>query len=255
MIEIAPGAARKITARDMAAGDMATRDMRVPATDRGRSTVTPLVACMILSLAAAMIVLACVITGVSDAFDIRVFSLAHGLDTTRARLTPAWLSEAVRDITALGSTVVLASAVVCVAGFLMATDRRRLAGLLVSSAVLATLFSTVMKLGMDRARPALVDPMVVTYTASFPSGHALLSAAIILTMAGLLSRAVDRPAGRRVIVVAAVTMTVCVGLSRIYLGVHWPTDVLAGWCLGVFWSSGTLLAARRLGRATGTPAR
>lgn len=205
-----------------------------------------LVFVMLASLTGAALVFLGVVTGTTDTLDTRLFQTAHGLNSADMQLYPAWLLEAVRDVTALGSMIILTCAVVFVATYLVALRRYRLGALLATSAILATLVSTLLKLAMDRTRPSLVEHAVMTYTASFPSGHALLTAAIVLPMAGLLARTVDLPSARRVIVISGVLITLSVGVSRVYLGVHWPTDVLAGWCFGTFWACGTLLAARRI---------
>lgn len=201
---------------------------------------------MLASLACAILIFLGVVTGATDALDTMLFRQAHGLDSNTPQVMPQWLLEAVRDVTALGSMIILAFAVVFAAAYLVTLQRYRLAALLTASALLATLVSTMLKLSMDRVRPSLIEPMVVTYTASFPSGHALLSAAIILPMAALLARTVRAQAARRLIVLSALLLTLLVGASRVYLGVHWPTDVLAGWCFGIFWAGATLHAAESL---------
>jgi undecaprenyl-diphosphatase len=114
--------------------------------------------------------------------------------------------------------------------------------------VTATLFSNLVKFSVGRVRPQVVEHMVLTVSASFPSGHALLSAAIILTIGGLVAFQARKPAERRVIAAAAFSLTFLVGLSRIWLGVHWPMDVLAGWMFGTSWAAMTLWFAKRLDR-------
>jgi undecaprenyl-diphosphatase len=96
--------------------------------------------------------------------------------------------------------------------------------------------SSILKLGTDRPRPDLVAHLVEVHTASFPSGHAMLSAVVYLTLGGLLSR-VERPWRIKIhLLSVAVILTLLIGVSRVYLGVHWPTDVLAGWCAGATWA-------------------
>jgi undecaprenyl-diphosphatase len=159
-----------------------------------------------------------------------------------------WLWEAVRDITALGSTIVLTAAVAAAAGYLFAARRIQLALILLASALGATVFNTGLKWFIARARPELEDARVTTYTASFPSGHALLSVAIILTIGGILAFAARWRQERVIIIGAALCLGIAIGFSRILLGVHWPSDVMAGWLFGGAWASLTLWVARRTAR-------
>lgn len=166
---------------------------------------------------------------------------ARLLDILRlAPARPAWLLEAVRDLTALGSFTVLGLAVVATTGFILAQGRHRLALWFLVSALGATCFSTVLKFFVDRARPDAAEALAATFTRSFPSGHALLSAAILLTIGGFLSLATHGRHPRRVVWICAVAAALLVGLSRLLLGVHWPSDVLAGWLFGLGWALATL---------------
>lgn len=157
----------------------------------------------------------------------------------------AWLWEAVRDVTALGSTVVLVGAVAVSTAYLLAARRARLAMLLLASAIGATIVNSALKWGVSRSRPELTEQLVATYTASFPSGHALLSVAIILSNGGIIAFAARRRQERVVIIAAALGLGVLVGTSRVLLGVHWPSDVLAGWLMGIAWAALTLWVATR----------
>lgn len=150
---------------------------------------------------------------------------------------PKWLEEAVRDFTALGSTAVLTLIVLSVATFLWMTDRGRLAITVLACTISGTLLSSLAKIHFARPRPELVPHQVEVYTASFPSGHALMSAVVYLTLGVLISRTQPAFRVRAFIMGFAVFLTLLVGVSRVYLGVHWPTDVLAGWCLGALWAT------------------
>lgn len=149
---------------------------------------------------------------------------------------PKWFEEMMRDFTALGSTGVLTVMVLTIAGFLAMTRKGYAALFVLASVVGGVLISQTMKWAYARPRPELVPHGAEVYTASFPSGHSMMAAVVYLTLGALLARTqVDR-AVKIYILAVAVTVTVLVGVSRVYLGVHWPTDVLAGWALGAAWA-------------------
>ncbi len=155
---------------------------------------------------------------------------------------------AMRDLTALGGVTVLALISLAVIAYLV-LRRERGAALLVAVAVAGgQALSSVAKLGFSRPRPDLVPHGVDVMTASFPSGHSMMSAVTYLTLAVMLARTESRLAIRVFFMVLAAVLVVLVGLSRVYLGVHWPSDVLAGWTLGAAWALGVWLVARWLGR-------
>jgi undecaprenyl-diphosphatase len=158
---------------------------------------------------------------------------------------PKWLEEAVRDFTALGSTAVLSLIVISVAIFLALTQNGQLALTVLACTISGTALSSFAKLHFARPRPELVPHQVEVYTASFPSGHALMSAVVYLTLAVLIARTQPAFRVRAFIMGFAVFLTLLVGISRIYLGVHWPTDVLAGWCLGALWATLCWMLTRR----------
>jgi undecaprenyl-diphosphatase len=121
-----------------------------------------------------------------------------------------------------------------------------------------TLISTVLKLSFDRARPDLVPHAVEATSASFPSGHSMLAMVTYLTLGAVLAEAQPSPRIRIYLLGWAVFLAFIVGLSRVYLGVHWPTDVLAGWCVGSAWAllcGSVALWMQRRGVIEGTPAR
>jgi undecaprenyl-diphosphatase len=99
------------------------------------------------------------------------------------------------------------------------------------------LVSTVLKLFYHRPRPDLVPHGMEVFTASFPSGHAMMSAIAYLTLAILMARVDRNPRVKALVLSLGVSITLLVGISRIYLGVHWPSDVVAGWCVGAAWAS------------------
>jgi undecaprenyl-diphosphatase len=144
--------------------------------------------------------------------------------------------EAVRDITALGSFAVLTLVTVAAVGFLIALKRYAEAGTMAFAAIAGQALSETLKTYFDRPRPDFVAHIVETTSASFPSGHAMMSAAIYLSLGAMLARVQSKRRLKTYIHAAALVITVLVGLSRVYLGVHYPTDVLGGWCLGAAWA-------------------
>ncbi len=161
---------------------------------------------------------------------------------------PAWVEHAVVDITALGGYVILTLLVVGVALYLFVAGKRGSALLVVGAVGSGTVLSETLKLGFARPRPDLVAHLAEVQSASFPSGHAMISAIAYLTLGVLLTRVHERRRTKFLVMTYAVTLTLLIGLSRIYLGVHWPTDVLAGWALGAAWSALWWLLAWQLQR-------
>jgi undecaprenyl-diphosphatase len=177
-----------------------------------------------------------VLEGETHAFDERILLALRSAGDRSDPLGPGWLEELMRDVTGLGGTGVLTFITLAVAGFL-ALDRKSHAALFVVAAVAGgMLLSTLLKLGFDRPRPDLVPHGALVYTASFPSGHATVSAVVYLTLGALLARVQPRLVLKLYLLGLAILLTVAVGISRIYLGVHWPSDVLAGWAIGAAWA-------------------
>lgn len=176
-----------------------------------------------------------VMEGDTTRFDARVASFFRAAGGLPGPIGPAWLREVGRDVTSLGSFVFLGFLVLAVIGYLLLIRKRAAAALLTASVLGGAAVSTVLKLAFDRPRPDLPADIRV-FTASFPSGHAMLSAVTFLTLGAIMMRV---EADRRVktyFMSLAVFLTVAVGVSRVYLGVHYATDVLAGWCMGCAWA-------------------
>ncbi|WP_374468811.1 phosphatase PAP2 family protein [Phenylobacterium sp.] len=166
---------------------------------------------------------------------------------------PRTLEESLRDITALGGFTVL-TIVTVVAAMAFLFHRKRLhAAVLVGAVVLAQVSNSLAKALVDRPRPDLVSHGSYVYSASFPSGHSALSAATYLTLAMLVASLETRRRAKFTAYALAVLIVVSVGLSRVYLGVHWPSDVLGGWVFGAAWSLLAWLVLLRLGARPATP--
>ncbi|QDV75343.1 phosphatase PAP2 family protein [Botrimarina mediterranea] len=163
---------------------------------------------------------------------------------------PRWLEEMMRDFTALGgigvTTLVTAGAV----AYLVMIGKRAMAAYVVVTVVGGVALSLALKAGFDRPRPDLAPHGSHVYTQSFPSGHATTAAVVYLTLGAMLARIQPLWRVKALILTMAVALTVAVGFSRVYLAVHWPTDVVAGWALGLAWALGVWLVAMGITRFT-----
>lgn len=197
------------------------------------------------------------VEGETRAFDEAVLLALRQPGDAARPIGPWWLEAAMIDITSLGGWTVLTLLTTAVVVYLLITARRSAAVLVLVSIAGGALISTGLKIGFARPRPELVDHLVNVSSASFPSGHAMLSAVTYLTLGVLLARTETRRTVRGFIFGTAVFLTLIIGASRVYLGVHYPTDVLAGWCLGAAWALVCWMVARWLrpkGNETDAPA-
>lgn len=181
-----------------------------------------------------------------------LMALRHADDAARP-IGPDWLVMAAADLTAFGSIAGLSLIVLLVAGVFVAFKRFREAIVLVAAPATGVAVSQGLKLAFGRERPEAGLHAVEVVNASFPSGHAMLSAVVYLTLAALVARFTTRKRLKAYALAAGVLVSVLVGASRVYLGVHWPTDVLAGWCLGAVWALGWWLAVWLFERLSGRP--
>ena len=189
--------------------------------------------------------------GETHAFDSRVLLAFRDPANLADPLGPPWVADAVRDLTSLGSTIMLTLIVLVVAGYLLLIGKRASALLLLLSVIGAALLSQLMKALFDRPRPDVVPHLAYVDSLSYPSGHAMMSAVLYLTLGALLARAQTGRKQQAYVFGVAVLLALIVGMSRVYLGVHWPSDVLAGWSVGAAWAMGCLLAANWLERRRG----
>ena len=156
------------------------------------------------------------------------------------------LEECGRDITALGGLTVLSLFVVVVLGYLLFARLFSAAALVAVATVGGLVLSFVFKRLTDRPRPALIEHLSYTTSSSFPSGHSMMSAVVYLTLGSLMARLVTQQRRKLYFLFVALMLTFLVGVSRVYMGVHWPTDVLAGWTAGLAWGILCWLVARYL---------
>ncbi len=203
----------------------------------------------VAGMAAGMWIFAIIASLVSEGslrgFDRRIL-LAFRHHSDLRPLGPRAIQEAARDITALGSNTLLGLVTIFSIGYFALAGKRRMAWYVCACVFGAAAFSLLLKDVFQRPRPDLVPHEVYAGSTSFPSGHSMMSAAVYLTLGALLARSHERRQMKAYFLATAVLLSSLVGVTRIYLGVHWPTDVLAGWAAGSAWALGCSLAARRL---------
>jgi undecaprenyl-diphosphatase len=187
-----------------------------------------------------------VFEGETAAFDRGAILAFRSAANASESVGPPWVEEAARDITALGSILVVVILSGAVAGYLLLLGKRGSALLLLISVAGGTALNDLLKYIFDRPRPDLVLHDAQVFTSSFPSGHAAVSAVVYLTLGALLARDAPSIAVKIYVMAVAIFLVFLIGVSRVFLGVHYPTDVLAGWCIGSAWALTCWLAADRL---------
>jgi undecaprenyl-diphosphatase len=202
----------------------------------------------VLVVAGVVFLLAAAAVSGAPQTDERILRLLREPGDPADPIGPRWFEEAARDVTALGGTAVLTLLVAAVLGFLLIARRTHAAALVFGATVGGAVLSSLLKTAYDRPRPDLVPHLSYVTSASFPSGHAMLSAVVYLTLGALLSRLVPGRWAKGYFLGVAALLALLVGASRVYLGVHYPTDVVAGWAAGVAWATACWIVARRLQR-------
>jgi len=195
----------------------------------------------ILTLAVLLLafgIIAQVAGGAPSTFDRSAMLAFRKSSNPSVPIGPAWLQEAARDITSLGSIIVLGIITFAVVGYLFLASKPAVAGLMLIAVLGGIVLNDLLKFAFARPRPDFVTHVARVFTTSFPSGHATLSAITYLTIAALLARTYPSYTMGLYFISLAVFLTALIGVSRIYLGVHYPTDILGGWCIGGAWALG-----------------
>jgi undecaprenyl-diphosphatase len=182
-------------------------------------------------------------------FDKAVLAALREPGNLQDPIGPVWVEEAARDITALGGVAFLSLLVTLIVIHFLLQRKWRTGAFLAFVVVAGTLISNALKAFFDRPRPDLTG-IVHVVTASFPSGHATVSAVTYLSLGVVLARASERHRMKVFYILTAIFLTGIVGLSRLYLGVHYPTDVAAGWAIGGAWAILCALATAPAGQRT-----
>lgn len=165
-------------------------------------------------------------------------------DDPGVAIGPGWFEQAVSQFTALGGYTVMGVVVLVAAGGFVIAGQGHIAPVLPGAFFSAIVAENLLKAAFARPRPDIVGHLIETHTMSFPSGHAMVGAVVWLTLGALVAHVSPSRAFRRYAIAVAVAMTFLIGASRLYLGVHWPSDVLAGWSLGIAWTALVLLVFR-----------
>lgn len=192
-----------------------------------------------------------VLEGSTSEFDRSVIQIFRDANDSSKLIGPTWLPEIIRDLTSLGSFVVLGIVLFAVVGYLLLAGSPAAASLMLAAVLGGVALNSALKFSFARPRPEFIVPGAKVFTASFPSGHAALSAITYLTIAALLARTTKSVRLRIYFVSVGVTLALLVGVSRVYLGVHYPSDILAGWCVGSAWALGcwaVMTSLQRKGR-------
>ena len=181
--------------------------------------------------------------GDTQSFDIMILKALRSPTDPSVPLGPAWLEGALLDLTALGGSTVLGLIIFAIVGFLVLQTRYHTALFVLITAISGELVNAVMKQAFNRPRPSVVPHLRDVFSTSFPSGHAMESAIVYLTLGAILMRVTESRLTKLYCLGMAVLLTLLVGVSRVYLGVHYPTDVIGGWIIGFVWASLCWLAA------------
>ncbi len=189
-----------------------------------------------------------IMTGDPYTFDAAILQALRSPGDPASPIGGPRILEAMRDITALGSTAVLALGSLALLAFLVLRRQPASAFFLATALIGGQALGHLAKTAVARPRPEVVPHLVEALSASFPSGHSMMAAVIYLTLAVMLARTEPRFRIRAFYITIATLLSLLVGISRLFLGVHWPTDVLAGWVLGAAWALGVWLVARGMAR-------
>lgn len=178
-----------------------------------------------------------IVEGEAHAIDVRILQALREPGDLATIRGPAWVGEAARDLTSLGGVPVLAAFTVFAVIYLWLRGLSAYALLAAGAVSGGALLFSLLKVLFGRPRPSVVPMLVQESAPSFPSGHATMSAVVYLSVAVVLARFESRPLIRAYLLGVGLLVTGTVGVTRVVLGVHYPTDVLAGWSLGVAWAA------------------
>jgi undecaprenyl-diphosphatase len=186
--------------------------------------------------------------GELTAFDSWLLAALRHANSPHDAIGPQWLTGSMRDITALGSFTVLFLITIVAVSMLYMHGKKRQAGVLAAGVVLAQISGELLKLFYGRTRPSFAIYGDLPTSLSFPSGHSTVATATYFLLALIVAGLEVRVAAKVLVFAIAALLAITIGFSRVYLGVHWPSDVIAGWCLGGSWALAASLVLSETGR-------
>jgi undecaprenyl-diphosphatase len=205
--------------------------------------VSAIAACaVIFTLTAAL-----ALRGEPYAFDRDILLALRDAGDLSKPAGPGWIVAAAKDITMLGGTPFLTILTLAITGYFIVRREWVFIAVLLAAVFGESVIVNVLKGLFGRMRPDVVPHLVEAASGSFPSGHSASAAAIYLTLAALMASRTGERAVRRYLVFVAIMLALLVGASRVYLGVHYPTDVIGGLAFGSAWAAMVWFAARKFG--------
>jgi len=196
---------------------------------------------LVISLGAIAVMVISFLVLASEVAEAETETMDHAIlrsmrDADGDPVGPRWFERAVVNLSALGSGAVATLIVILAAGYLFLAKRPRHAALVIVCALGTSLAVTTLKAGYERPRPTVVEAIQEEVGLSFPSGHTFLASALYPTLGALAAGTLRRRRLQIYVFAAAAVLALLIGFTRVYIGVHHPTDVLAGWCLGLAWA-------------------
>ena len=192
---------------------------------------------IILGLLGFFIVAGFVIRGSADDIDLQILRSLRDPTNPHKPIGPVWLFEGMRDVTSLGGATVVFLITLIAAGYFLLNKEYTLLALILVATIGGGLLDIELKEFFSRVRPSIIPRLVEVKSYGFPSGHSMMSTIVYLSLATLMIRVQGHILYKIYVIAVALFLTFIIGISRVYLGVHYPTDVIAGWFMGLAWSS------------------